>query len=714
MNKHKFLEQLFNLIEHTNRSIFITGKAGTGKTTFLVDFIKKTRKKFVVVAPTGIAAINAGGVTIHSMFGLPLTTFVPSFDDIDRNEAINIQQLLPHFKYRGDKLKLLRTLEILIIDEVSMLRCDVMDMMDLALRSARRSQQKFGSVQLLLIGDLYQLPPVVKENSERILYNYYKSPFFFDATALNHVPLLTVELTKVFRQTDTIFLQMLNAIRDKDFDAIDFELLNSRYQPFFEPEDFYVHLVSHNYMANAINRKNIEAIPELSYIYDAIISGDFKEHLYPNDVALELKVGAQVMFIRNDSAELKRYFNGLLAKVSYLDNETVKVIVDGKNEELTIEREVWENKKYFVDANKKIQEDIVGRYEQFPFRLAWAVTIHKSQGLTFDRLIIDAGKSFASGQVYVALSRCRTLQGIILKSRITPAVILTDDRIASFQKETNAGERIIAILEEEKNKYAVEKLLNKLDVQWLKKELENWSKAATESRFLDDPNIETLMRELHKKTDDLIAVYKKFTQFASAKTKQFLLTQNGWEQIEEKSGGAVNFFFEKVHLKIFNPLKEAYTSSKGGKGLKGYNDILKTLLEDLEEYLSNLKEAMLLNKALYVKKENDGLSVKVEKKPSHLISFHLFENGQSPAEIAAARAITTGTVLGHLAKMANVGVLDINRLFPAESINIFKENFAQHQFASVTEWKSVLPESFTYDEIRILLNHFKYLQAKHQ
>lgn len=465
-------------------------------------------------------------------------------------------------------------------------------------------------------------------------------------------------------------------------------------------------------MANAINRKNIEAIPERSYIYDAIISGDFKEHLYPNEVALELKVGAQVMFIRNDSSELKRYFNGLLAKVSYLDNETVKVIIDGETEALTIEREVWENKKYFVDSNKKIQEDIVGRYEQFPFRLAWAVTIHKSQGLTFDRLIIDAGKSFTSGQVYVALSRCRTLQGIILKSRITPAVILTDDRIASFQKETNAGERIVAILEEEKNRYAVEKLLHKLDVLWLKKEIENWSKAAIESRFLDDENIEALIPELYKKTDELIAVYKKFSQFVQVKTNQFLRTQDGWELIEEKSAGAVNFFFENVHAKIFNPLKEIYAGSKGGRGLKGYNDILKTLLEELEEYLSNLKEAMLLDKALYIKKENDRLSLKVEKKPSHLTSFQLFENGQSPAEIAAARGITTGTVLSHLAKIAAVGVLDINRLFSAESINTFKEKFVQHQFESVTEGKSFLPESFTYDEIRILLNHFKYLQTK--
>lgn len=706
------MEDLFNLIEHTHRSIFLTGKAGTGKTTFLGNFVAKTKKKYVVVAPTGIAAINAGGVTIHSMFGLPLTTFVPAYDDIDRNEAINIQQLLPHFKYRRDKLKLLRALEILIIDEVSMLRCDVMDMIDLALRAARRPQQKFGGVQLLLIGDLYQLPPVVKENTERMLYTYYPSPFFFSAKALEGMQLLTIELKKVFRQTDAQFLQILNAIRDKDYDGIDFELLNSRYQPAFEPKESYVYLVSHNYMANTINQRNLDKLNETAYVFKAIISGDFREHLYPNDEALELKVGAQVMFIRNDSSEAKRYFNGKLAKVSYLDDETVKVIPDGENNELEIEREKWENKKYFVDSDKRIQEDVVGSYEQYPFRLAWAVTIHKSQGLTFDKVIIDAGKSFTSGQVYVALSRCRTLEGIILKSKITPSIIFTDERIASFHNETEASEKIVAILQDEKYNYAIEKLLLKTDVHWLKKEIADWAEAVKESRFLDDEAIEALAKELTSEAEEIVTVFEKFSKFVLSRMSSFVQTQQGWNIIEDKCKGAVNFFFEKMNEKFFVPLKGSYAETKGSKGLKGYNDVVKELIEEIAEYLSGLKTAALLDAPLYIKNTDDSISFKVEKKPSHIISFQMFEEGKSPTEIAVERQITEGTVLGHLAKMASVGVLDIKRLFSAETIMMFGNKFRQHNFESITQWKTVLPPEIDFNEIRVLFNHFKYQNTK--
>ena len=706
------MQQLFNLIEHTHRSIFLTGKAGTGKTTFLGDFIKRTRKKYVVVAPTGIAAINAGGVTIHSMFGLPLKTHIPSFDDVDPNEANNIQLLLPHFKYRRDKLKLLRNLDILIVDEVSMLRCDVMDMMDLALRSARRSTQKFGGVQLLLIGDLYQLPPVVKEETEKILFKYYASPFFFDAAAIKEMQLLTVELKKVYRQTDAEFLQLLNAIRNKDYDAIDFELLNSRYDPGFEPKEFWVYLTSHNFMADSINRRNLDKLRTPATTYRANITGDFKPHLYPNEEELELKEGAQVMFIRNDKSEAKRFFNGKLAKVTELWDDYIKVLPDGESSELTIERELWENKKYSLDGNKQIKEDVVGSYEQFPFRLAWAVTIHKSQGLTFDRVIIDAGRSFTAGQVYVALSRCRTLEGIILKSKITPGIILSDDRISFFQNETSAGERIEAILQDEKYNYAVEKLLKRLDTHWLKKEVQDWKAEVIESRFLKSEEAEALGTALIAEAENLSAIYDRFANFAKAKIKLVGDDESHWLQLEEKSAGAVNFFFENLQTKFFNPLKKSYSETKGVRGLKGYNDVLKTLLEEIEEYLSNLKSATLLDKQLYIKKIDDKLSLKVEKKPSHLVSFEMFEEGKPVEEIAAAREITPGTVLGHLAKMAAVGVLDIERLFSDEKINTFREAYLTQNFESVTQAKATFSDAFDFNEIRVLLSHFNYIKSK--
>ena len=319
------MDSLFDLVEHTTRSVFLTGRAGTGKTTFLNELTKKTKKNFAVVAPTGIAAINAGGSTIHSMFGLPLSTFVPTSHDIDRNKAINIPQLLPHLRYQSAKLKLLRSLELLIVDEVSMLRADVLDMMDIALRKSRRSPAAFGGVQLLFVGDLYQLPPVVKDTTENVLYEYYRSPYFFDAKAFERLQLLTVELNKVYRQTDAAFLNILNAIREKDVDNIDFEKLNSRYQPSFEEDEGYVQLVSHNYMADAINNQKLQSLTSKSFNFPADINGDFRESMYPNGVSLELKVGAQVMFIRNDTSPEKQYFNGRLATISYIDKEKISV-----------------------------------------------------------------------------------------------------------------------------------------------------------------------------------------------------------------------------------------------------------------------------------------------------------------------------------------------------------------------------------------------------
>lgn len=705
------MNTLFNLIEYTARSVFLTGKAGTGKTTFLKNFTQKTTKKFVVVAPTGIAAINAGGVTVHSMFGLPLETFVPTFDEVDRNQAINITHLLPHLKFRRDKLKLLRALEILIIDEVSMLRADLLDMVDFALRAARRSGKPFGGVQLLLIGDLYQLPPVVKQSSENILYSYYNSPFFFDASVLHNIPLVTYELTKVYRQSDEIFVQLLNAIRENNMTDAYFDLLSKRYDPSFQPQESYVYLVSHNYMADEINNKKLSEIKLKEYRFNAEISGDFKEQSYPNEPVLRLKLGAQVMFIRNDTSDEKKYFNGMLAKIFELKEDGIKVIVDGKEEEMEVKKEVWENKKYYLDEEKKIREDVIGKYEQYPFKLAWAVTIHKSQGLTFDRVIIDAGNSFTAGQVYVALSRCRTLQGIVLKSHIPQHAIKTDNRIAAFQQQTNIGEKAGDIVEAEKYNYTLNKIVTAINTQWMEGEIETWKNAIDESRFLNKDKYLNNTDDIKKEVNSLISVFEKYEKLISLLSKN-ISAENNLGIIESKTKGAVNYFFEEVNTKIFTPLKSSYAETKGQKGLKGYNDILKNLITELEEYLTTLQNLALFDEKLYNKKENDIISSKIEKKPSHLITFQLFEEGKSVEEIAGEREIVAGTVYGHLAKMASLGVVDIGRLFSQEKINLFEEKFKQQSFESVNEWKTFLNDEFDYGELRLLLNHFSYLKLK--
>ncbi len=708
------MTEFFNLIEYTHRSVFLTGKAGTGKTTFLANFVKNTKKKYLVAAPTGIAAINAGGVTLHSLFGLPLKTHIPTYDNVDPNVANNISHLVPHFKYRKDKLKLLRHLEILIVDEVSMLRCDVLDMVDLALRIARRNTKKFGGVQLLLIGDLYQLPPVVKEESESLLYKYYSSPFFFDANALKGVALLTLELKKVYRQTDAVFLELLNGIRNKNLSTINFELLNSRYNPQFEPKESYVYLTSHNYIADAINNKNLEELEGKPHQYPAEIEGDFKSHLFPNEEVLALKVGAQVMFIRNDTAEEKRFFNGKLAKVEKLSQDLVTVLPEGETERLEIERETWENKRYYLDEEMQIQADLVGSYRQFPFRLAWAVTIHKSQGLTFDRVIIDAGRSFAAGQVYVALSRCRTLEGIVLKSKIHQNVILYDDRIAFFQQQTDASENINAILEEEKYQFAIEKVLVSLDLGWLLPAIKDWKDAIDKNRVLKKEELNSVVASLISETNNLNQVFKKFEGFVWSKMKPIPISQDAWFLIEQKCMGAVRFFFENVEEIFLVPAMKGYAESKGAKGLKAYNKILKALLGDIENYLNQLQQLHLLEKPLFKKEQKEKVRVQIDKKPSHLITFDLFEEGMSVLDIATNRGMATSTILAHLSKMAAVGVLDLHRVFAAEKIESFLKVYEKQNFESLTQWKSALPQFFEFDEIRVLLAHFNYQKKKRE
>ncbi|WP_143884240.1 helix-turn-helix domain-containing protein [Chryseobacterium binzhouense] len=708
MNNH-----FFELIEFTSRSVFLTGKAGTGKTTFLNEFVKKTKKKHIVVAPTGIAAINAGGVTIHSMFGLPLRTFLPTTDRIDSNIANNIVDLQQHFKYRKDKLKLLREVEVIIIDEVSMLRADVLDMMDFSLRFIRRNNQQFGGVQMLFIGDLYQLPPVVRD--EHVLKMFYNSPFFFDSIAIKEIPLLTIELTKVYRQTDEHFLEILNAIRDGDVANIDFEELNKRYTPDFESgEEPYVYLCSHNKMADDINQEKLKEINLTPGIYEAKLFGEFKENQFPNDQFLELKVGAQIMFIRNDISGDKKYYNGKLGEISALEENEIKVILEGSEREITVKREVWEQKKYSLDSDKMIREEVLGSFEQFPIKLAWAVTIHKSQGLTFDKVIIDAGKSFTAGQVYVALSRCRTLEGIVLKSKITPEVIFKDNRILKFQGDTHANDHVETILNQEKYDYAIRKLLRTLDCQWLMKEVEQWNNLSLVNKSIDRVKANQLYLQLKHETQNLSKIFEKLERIIFQKVSLFIQEKEEWIEIENKSKGAVNFFFSEINNKIFSPLKDFYAEIKGVKGLKQYNEEIRSWLEDIEDYLNGLKESHLLDVKLLDEKNNKEVSMKIAKVPSQVLTFQLFEEGKTVSEIALERGLVKETVLGHLAKFAEQGLLDISRIITSDKIKAFEKEFSQNSYESLNEWKNALPKDFEFNEIRILINHFTYQKTKHE
>jgi len=410
---------------HTRKHCFVTGKAGTGKTTLLKRLVERTRKNVVVVAPTGVAAVNAGGTTLHSMFGLPLTCFVPSDDIVDLNIATNRQRLLgERLRLNGEKRQILAELELLIIDEVSMVRADVLDAVDVVLRHVRGNPRPFGDVQLLVIGDVHQLPPVVKDAEWDILKTYYRSPYFFDSRLWPELNAAHIELQKIYRQQDERFLELLNDIRNRRLDAEGYRLLKERYDPDLEPiQSGSVLLTTHNRKADDVNSAALARLPGRMHEFAARIDGEFPEPMFPCDAVLQLKVGAQVMFIRNDS-EAGAYFNGKLAIVKRIDGTDIAVTFRDSAQEYKLHEEIWENVGFRTDETTgKIIREAIGTFRQYPLRLAWAITIHKSQGLTFDKVVVDAGRSFAAGQVYVALSRCRSLEGIVLHSLITPLAL---------------------------------------------------------------------------------------------------------------------------------------------------------------------------------------------------------------------------------------------------------------------------------------------------
>ncbi|MGQ3014301.1 MAG: helix-turn-helix domain-containing protein [Flavobacteriales bacterium] len=431
---------------YTKRHVFLTGKAGTGKTTFLRHIINTIHKKTLVTAPTGIAALNAGGVTLHSQFQLPFAGFLPVQGDFMVNDQVKFETfstLSRHLHMNNMKRRAIREAELLIIDEVSMLRSDLLDAIDFVLRFVRRTREPFGGIQVLFIGDMMQLPPVVKRQEWEVLRNYYSSPFFFDAHVLRQDTPVYIELTKIYRQTDREFTDILNNLRYNRLTEADIEQLNTHYHPGFEPakDEGYIRLTTHNRDADEINRRELEALTGPGQLYRAVVAGEFPPHIYPCDEDMLLKPGAQVMFIKNDPTGMQRFYNGKIAWVRSATEEELWVeFEDG--ETMPVDLYQWQNIRYTVDEGTKvIKEDVIGTYDQFPLRLAWAITIHKSQGLTFEKAIIDIEKVFASGQAYVALSRLRSLGGLVLSARITARGIDYDPSLRQFEeRKTQQGE----------------------------------------------------------------------------------------------------------------------------------------------------------------------------------------------------------------------------------------------------------------------------------
>ena len=442
---------------HTGRSIYLTGKAGTGKTTFLRRLRAVTRKQTAVVAPTGVAAINAGGVTMHSFFQLPFGPFVPTPEGRAR--------LVGQLHMQAGRRKVLRELELLVIDEVSMVRADTLDMVDTILRHVRfRPDEPFGGVQVVFIGDLYQLSPVVSDEEWRILAPYYPTPYFFHSQAVRQRPPVHIELDRIFRQADGRFIRLLNEVRDNRLSPEGLDLLRSRYDPAFTPPegDTYVTLTTHNYKADRINQAELAKLPGPAASFRAEVKGEYPEKSYPAEATLELKTGAKVMFLKNDTETPRRYFNGKIGVVEEMDDDGIAVRIPGDDAPILVQRDTWRNIRYTTDpATRQIEEKELGTFTQYPLRLAWAITIHKSQGLTFDKAVIDAGDAFAPGQVYVALSRCRSLEGLVLHSPVSPQSLHNDQAIVDHERQRPAISQLEAQLEQSKNAYRLE-LLNTL------------------------------------------------------------------------------------------------------------------------------------------------------------------------------------------------------------------------------------------------------------
>lgn len=708
----------WDIIENTGANLFLTGKAGTGKTTFLKNLRSKSTKRLVVLAPTGIAAINAGGVTIHSFFQLPLSPYVPgaSFGGEEQK----------YYRFSKVKRNIIRTMDLLVIDEISMVRADLLDAIDSVMRRYREHNKPFGGVQLLMIGDLQQLAPVIKDEDWAMLSKYYPTPYFFSSKALNSASYHTVELTTVYRQQDKEFVNLLNQIRENHATDDTLKMLNRRYIPDFVPEkdSDYIRLTTHNYPAQMINEQELSQLPSKEYVFNAEIEGDFPETSYPADVNLVLKQGAQIMFIKNDPD--KRFFNGMIGEVVSL-NENM-IVVKGKNrgECFNLEKSEWENSKYTLDdVTKEIKETVEGVFRQYPLRLAWAITIHKSQGLTFDHAIIDVSHSFAHGQAYVALSRCRTLEGMVLSAPLQRDAIISDSTLDTYLNTIEGRVPSASTLSDLHHSYVIQLL----------DELFDFTSLQSSFNML----LRTLDEHLYKKYPKLLAEYKRtallfdnITDVSYRFKKQYtrMLEVNhdlGNSEIQNRIHKAAAYFSEE--LKAFTLLCNKTKVEIENKAVKKqFNDRYGVFFNDfilkeqqlihaednsvefsISDYLQT-KSKILLNiddgnhKTSRIKKTKPKKEPRI---PTYKISFDMFSSGMSIEQIAKERGLVYGTVFGHIARYVENGELDIKKIVPEEHLNLMKSFLINNpESKSVGDIYSELGPAVSYNEIHLYLKVF--------
>lgn len=529
-------ETAWSIIENTGMSLFLTGKAGTGKTTFLRKLVEESKKRLVVLAPTGIAAINAGGVTIHSFFQLPFSPYIPGSNPTGSK----------FHRLSKQKVKMIRSLDLIVIDEVSMVRADLLDAIDAVLRRVRKVPIPFGGVQLLLIGDLQQLPPVATESDIQLLQPYYPSFYFFESHALRSMRYEMVELRKIYRQNDEEFISILNAIRDNKADSSVLARLNTRFLPGFEVPSTpkYIRLTTHNELARRVNDDHLYRLPGEEWTHRAKVDGAFPESSYPADSELRLKEGAQVMFVKNDSSGTHRYYNGMIGTMESLSEGCVYVRPEGALETLKIQPESWDNTSYVLDpATSQLKEQIDGTFSQFPLRLAWAITIHKSQGLTFSHAVIDASRSFAHGQAYVALSRCKNMEGLVLERPLTPAAVICDRNVTAFMADRAAKALSAEQVKELADNYRISLLDELFDFLPARNSLADCRHVVEEAFAGIYPNLVKRWRVMEAEfSPRLVDVGRKF----GAQYRSLLSPDGDSGRFPERLSAACGYFFDEI------------------------------------------------------------------------------------------------------------------------------------------------------------------------
>ena len=744
-----FTEQFIN---QTHQNIFLTGKAGTGKTTLLRKIKETTHKNVAIVAPTGIAALNAGGVTIHSFFQLPFAGFIPEFGaqpDFSQTVKFETKETLKrHMTMNKTRIQLIRNIELLIIDEVSMLRADLLDAIDWTLRNVRRIHEPFGGVQVLFIGDLLQLPPVVKQEEWQVLSRYYNGIFFFHARVFQETQPLYIELSTIYRQQDQAFIQVLNNLRNNEISAADVEILNQYVQPDFDPtsNEGYITLTTHNVKADEMNAKALAALPGKKVSYAAEITGDYPKHLFPLEETLELKIGAQVMFVKNDLSFDKHYFNGKMGKIAALSDQEITVYFPEEKKTITVEKFEWTNIRYALNqATGEITEETLGTFVHYPLKLAWAITVHKSQGLTFEKAVLDVADVFAPGQAYVALSRLRTLDGLVLTKPMRMNGLSNDQQVVAFSQNKAPEDQLAAYLTQHTKNYLINTLQQafdwyELNSKWAIHE-SSYQIVGVKSEKAKNKQWISLQNQIIQSTSDPAQKFRRqLVQIAQAPNFDMAF-------LNERVVAAYHYFFKLFDAVLSSNLKKIAELSRARK-TKQYAEELEELDELLTTTILKIKKARILIETLAsgreiskttvwnteissyklakiaavkqelkqvpsllddedevidtifektVKKDKGGSN----KKSTYELTLELLEQGKDVAEIARIRQVSKQTINNHFVYLIRSEQIQLSDVMQPKRISELETMFEGFTGTSLGPLKEKLGAKATWDELKL-------------